>query len=107
MPALAQQRCLHHAAREAVARCPECGQFYCRECITEHDDRVICADCLKKIAVGPVVHRRRLAALLPLVQGLIGLVLLWVVFNSIGRVLIRIPASFHEGTVWEKIELPE
>ena len=50
--ALTHQRCFHHSHREAVARCPECRQFYCRECVTEHDYRVICATCLKKIAAG-------------------------------------------------------
>jgi hypothetical protein len=46
MTAVAHQRCLHHHEREAVARCPECGHYFCRECITEHDERVICASCL-------------------------------------------------------------
>ena len=45
---LAHQRCFNHATREAVARCPECHHFFCRECITEHDDRVLCTGCLKK-----------------------------------------------------------
>ena len=49
MQNLAHQRCFNHAVREAVARCPECGQCFCRECITEHDDRVVCAACLKKL----------------------------------------------------------
>ena len=49
MAAVALQRCLHHGEREAIARCPECGSFFCRECITEHDERVLCASCLAKI----------------------------------------------------------
>jgi len=46
---LAYQRCLNHTFREAVARCPECGHYFCRECITEHEDRVVCASCLRKL----------------------------------------------------------
>ncbi|MFN7139481.1 MAG: rhomboid family protein, partial [Limisphaerales bacterium] len=49
MQNLTQQHCLNHFTREAAARCPECKQFFCRECITEHDDRVICAGCLRKL----------------------------------------------------------
>ena len=47
MTALAHQRCFNHALREAAARCPGCGNFFCRECVTEHDDRVLCAACLE------------------------------------------------------------
>ena len=51
------QRCFNHAGREAVARCPECGQFFCRECITEHEDRVLCSACLKKLTRRPLARR--------------------------------------------------
>jgi hypothetical protein len=43
MQDITQQRCLNHMLREAVARCPECSRFFCRECITEHEDKVLCA----------------------------------------------------------------
>ena len=46
---LRHQRCYHHHGREAVVRCPECGRFYCRECVTEHDDRMLCSRCLEQI----------------------------------------------------------
>ena len=41
MSSLIHRRCLHHPAREAVALCPECRRFYCRECVTEHAGRMI------------------------------------------------------------------
>jgi hypothetical protein len=41
-----QQRCLHHHTREAAVRCPVCRNYFCRECVTEHDDRLVCAGCL-------------------------------------------------------------
>ena len=101
MPALAQQRCLHHAAREAIARCPECGHFFCRECITEHDERVICAACLKKVAQAAAAPARRRVNLWPVFQTSGGLVLACFVFYSIGRMLLALPDSFHDGTMWE------
>lgn len=33
-----------------MARCPECRRFFCRECVTEHDDQLLCASCLRKAA---------------------------------------------------------
>src|SRR5438132_254763 len=59
MEILARQRCLNHLNREAVARCPECKRFFCRECVTEHEDRLICAACLKKLAKATARRRVR------------------------------------------------
>jgi hypothetical protein len=64
MSSLAAQRCFHHSLREAVARCPECRQFYCRECITEHEERVICATCLRRLSAAPPARRVSLQWLL-------------------------------------------
>ena len=36
MSNLIHQRCSNHPGREAAVRCPECGRFFCRECVTEH-----------------------------------------------------------------------
>lgn len=100
MSALIHQRCFHHSLREAVARCPECRQFYCRECITEHEDRVICATCLKKITATKETKRPVFAWALPLVPFSIGLTILWFFFYLCGATLLSIPSSFHEGSVW-------
>ncbi len=101
MPTLVHQRCFNHAAREAAARCPECSQFYCRECITEHDDRVLCAACLKKST--RTAHSRRPAflKLLRLVQCALGIFIVWFFFFLIGETLLKLPDSFHEGTLWQ------
>ncbi len=101
MPALVHQRCLNHEFREAVARCPECKQFFCRECVTEHDDRVICAACLKKLARPGAARRFRWAGLIVAGKCLVGVITVWLFFYAIGRNLLAIPDSFHEGTVWK------
>ena len=101
MPTLAHQRCLNHDLREAVARCPECRQFFCRECITEHEDRVICAACLKRLA-RPVARRRfHWTGVLIIGECLAGVLTVWLFFYMAGRSLLAIPDSFHEGTVWK------
>ena len=100
MAVLVAQRCLHHPLREAVARCPECGQFYCRECITEHDDRVVCSSCLRKLTTKTETNRRSLAPVLRLAVAAVGLLAAWIFFFIIGSILVNSPTSFHEGTVW-------
>lgn len=101
MPTLADQRCFNHAMREAVARCPQCCHFFCRECITEHEDRIICAACLRKLARVPLLKRRGFAGLLRLAQVVFGLVAAWLFFYMIGEALLSLPDSFHEGTLWQ------
>jgi hypothetical protein len=97
---LAAARCRIHPDREAVARCPSCEGFFCRECVTENAGRFVCAACLRAAAAaadGPRVRGEvpRLVALTG-----IGLGCLWFLFYGAGRVLILLPASFHEGTLW-------
>ncbi|MCX7824786.1 MAG: rhomboid family protein [Verrucomicrobiae bacterium] len=100
MTALAHQRCFNHARREAVARCPGCERYFCRECVTEHADRVLCASCLKKQAVAATVRPSRWSALARLAAGAAGLLLVWVFFYFAGRILLLLPSDFHEGTMW-------
>jgi hypothetical protein len=83
-----------------VARCPECQHFYCRECITEHDDRVICATCLRKLAVATGKKRVSFAWVPPIVQFSVGVAVIWLLFYFFGATLLSIPSSFHDGEVW-------
>jgi uncharacterized paraquat-inducible protein A len=102
MTPLHQAVCHHHAGREAVARCPECGHFYCRECIAEHDDRVICAACLRKLL--RATDRPRHSAWSWLARGTafgFSFMLGWLAFFLVGKILSNIPASFHNGTLWQ------
>lgn len=99
-PNLLQQRCFNHALREAAARCPECARFFCRECITEHDDRVICSACLKKLVRTPLAQRPAFLKVFRFAQCAAALALTWFFFFIIGQTLLKIPASFHEGTLW-------
>ena len=92
---LIHQRCFNHSQREAAARCPQCSQFYCRECITEHEDRVICA------AKVPLIKRRGFVGVLRALQLLAGLCTVWLFFYLLGQGLLSLDSSFHEGTIWQ------
>ena len=106
-PVLTRQRCWLHPARPSAARCPSCTRFYCRECVTEHDGRLLCAACLRaKVAAVPAAAARRWRAV---ARGLgragallVSVGLLWGMFLLFGRTLARIPAKFHEGTLWKQ-----
>jgi len=102
VPLSVAHRCQHHPLREAVARCPVCSDFFCRECITEHDDRVICAACLKKLVHAPERRVRRSISLWPVAQGAGGLFLAWIVLYMAGRLLLAVPDEFHEDGLWQQ-----
>ena len=97
---LAQQRCHNHETREAVACCPECRNFFCRECIAEHEQRVLCAACLKKSGGTKKAPSRFRLPLWRAAQFLAALFILWVSFYFMGRTLLSLPSSLHEGTLW-------
>ena len=98
---ITHQRCSNHRSREAVARCPECGRFFCRECITEHEDKVLCASCLSR---GAASAKRRLHPyqwIFRIGHFATGLLLLYVLYYYLAQILIALPTAFHEGTLWQ------
>lgn len=99
MNSLKVQRCFNHANREAVARCARCGNFFCRECVTEHAGRMTCGRCLGQ-PVDTVRSFRFRSILTGVIQLGIGLLILWFCFFMAGRGLLLIPSSFHEGHIW-------
>ena len=97
---VARRRCSNHSHREAVARCPDCGDFYCRECVTEHDGRMTCAACLQKSATDKPSARSVWRPLFRVVQLMAACMAMWYFFNLAGWLLLRIPTPMHEGTFW-------
>ncbi|MBT8341110.1 MAG: hypothetical protein KJP07_13925 [Desulfatitalea sp.] len=102
MDALARQTCYHHPHRETVARCPACKRFFCRECVTEHDDRMLCSECLARLVQGKGKRRGPwIRHVITAMQGAGGFFLLWFTFYLLGKALLAIPHTFHEGTIWQ------
>jgi hypothetical protein len=101
MPALPiHQRCWNHESREAVCRCPECTRSYCRECVTEHDGRLLCASCLVIRSRKPASRRAGLRRLLPAGMLVGGILLAWVVFFGAGAAF-NLFASRMEQSAWQ------
>jgi hypothetical protein len=97
---LLHQKCYNHKLREAVAMCPECKRFFCRECITEHDDRVLCTYCLDNININSKYDLSHLSILYQAGRFAIGVIILWLAFYYIGVILLSLPTTFHEGSIW-------
>ena len=85
-----EQRCFHHERREAVCRCPKCRRSFCRECVTEHEDRLVCAACLRASTRNASASRSggRRAAEIGMTVG--GVLLAWAVFFGAAESLITI-----------------
>jgi hypothetical protein len=100
---LQQQQCELHPERGAVARCPDCGRFYCHECITEHLGVVLCKRCLNKKMqqeqdASGLIQRHGIlikACAVPFAIAA-GYILLFFVFASLGLMLIRFPDDFYQ-----------
>ena len=94
------QRCWNHEAREAVCRCPECRRSFCRECVTEHAARLLCASCLKALSQSKQVRRPGLRRLLPASMLLGGILLAWLIFFSAGAAF-NLFAERLERSTWQ------
>src|SRR5438477_157804 len=94
MSALVHQRCHLHPERQAAVRCPECGRFYCRECVTEHLGRMMCAHCVAQSGTDTVAGRFSITGWTAMSAA--GLLVGWLVFYYVGMALARIPSAFHE-----------
>jgi hypothetical protein len=94
----AHARCFNHAEREAAARCPGCRRFFCRECVSEHKHRFLCAACLgaERTGNGERHGEGRFRVLFTRAFYLAAaLVMLWLAFLLTGKALLALPDEFH------------
>ena len=99
MPALPiRQQCWNHESREAVCRCPGCARSYCRECVTEHEARLLCAACLRKALPDEVSQRRGMPRVVLLAGGLL---LAWVLFLGIAAGVSEFSARMEQAA-WQE-----
>jgi len=96
---LLRQQCWNHETREAVCRCPACARSYCRECVTEHEGRLLCAACLRKAPVESLTgrSRRRLPGFVLLAAGLL---LSWFLFLGIAAGVSEFSARMEQAA-WQ------
>lgn len=90
-----RQRCFHHEAREAVCRCLGCSHSFCRECVVDHDGRLMCASCLQARS-GPAAAPSRMRSLRSLVYAFAGVLAAWIFFYTAGRVVVSIALAWDD-----------
>lgn len=100
--ALHARKCVRHPVREAAARCPACGECFCRECVVEHEGKVLCGPCLARRATRGAARRERWRGLRHAGRSAAGLLALWLVFYGLGALLAKLPPEVHDGTVWRR-----
>lgn len=93
---IVHMRCFNHAQREAAARCPQCARHFCRECVSEHAGRFLCAACMVSLTPGRANTKPARARLRPFLQIFLGVGLLWTLFYAMGAGLLQVPAVFHD-----------
>src|SRR5258705_3832205 len=82
------RRCARHSTREAAARCPGCGEFFCRECVVEHDGKLLCATCLARSTAAREKRQHRLAVVRRAASAAAGALMLWLLFYCVGAMLL-------------------
>ena len=85
-----EQRCSNHEMREAVSRCPVCRRSFCRECVTEHEERLVCAACLRAAARAPGVTPGKGRRAAEIAMTLAGVLLAWAMFFGAAESVITI-----------------
>lgn len=100
---LSQRRCSVYPDRPAVARCPECRDYFSRECIVEHEGRLICATCIGKLTrADAAAGKEGWLPAVPAMQVALAGAAVWLLYYALARLLILIPSEFHEGSIWSK-----
>ena len=88
-------RCFNHHHREASAKCPACSKFYCRECVTEHDEKILCTSCLRQAVQTPFPKKKDRSDWLILILFPCSFVILWYLFFLVGRIMAAVPNRLH------------
>ena len=94
-----QTECRNHPERDVVARCPRCTQALCRECVTEHDNRMLCESCLRTV-IQPTAPDSKSNNFAMAVVAAAGCLLVWLFFLATAQILAHVPAAFHRFAPW-------
>ena len=95
MSDLARQQCFNHPGREAIVRCPSCRRDYCRECVTEHDERYLCSACLRLQAAKDKPSLRGRSLPIGALLGVAGLLTAWTVYYAATQYLVLRSGADH------------
>jgi hypothetical protein len=104
MTEFGQQRCFVHPSREAVSLCLECRHAFCRECVVDHDGRLLCAACLARLRAPAARGGRALRKLLSTMATALTILLCWILFYMFGRMLMMAESAHHSFDENEQVQ---
>ena len=100
MTSLAHQQCFNHPGREAIVRCPACKRDFCRECVTEHEDRYLCSTCLLRESAKAAQSKRKIGVPVGAILAMVGLLTAWTVYYAATEYLVLRSGSTHNYRSW-------
>ncbi len=80
-----QIRCSNHISREAVARCPKCEKDYCRECVTEYKEQMLCINCLSVASEEIALKPSYMGLIILTIIFIISFIIMWLIFYWLGE----------------------
>jgi len=97
-----QQHCWNHPVRGAVCRCPVCHRAFCRECVSEHESRLLCAACIRaSVAASDRARVRRTSPVLFTAMAFASTLLAWAIFFSIGQIIME-SVTLADRSAWHE-----
>jgi hypothetical protein len=96
---VAQQHCWNHPVRGAVCRCPVCHRPFCRECVSEHAARLLCATCIKASVSAPAETHRRSTPFWFATMAVASTLLAWAIFFSLGQIIME-SVTLADRSAW-------
>ena len=101
------QSCWNHESREAVCKCLNCNRSYCRECVTEHEGRLLCASCLNAALARRSSGAGVLRKLAPAILIAAGLLIAWLAFWGFGEMVVGLfRRNVFGGQPTSRLEMP-
>ena len=98
---IAQQHCWNHSSRGAVCRCPLCHRPFCRECVSEHDSRLLCAGCIRTSVSTSAQGRRHTGPLFLAAMALASTLVAWAIFFSLGQIIMD-SVTLADRSAWHE-----
>ena len=105
---LSKKKCFNHSKRQASAKCLNCSHFFCPECITEHNGRLSCSNCLQKESEEKEKSGSKLlGTVLLTMSSFAAFIFICLFFYIFARLLYSSPEDFHQYSMDDAYEKPE
>ncbi len=95
MSVFTERRCFVHPVREAAGLCVSCRRSFCRECLVDHDHRLMCGSCVAQTVRDSGARPHSRARLLGIAALPVALLIAWAAVYVAGRILLLNDTTRH------------